>query len=85
MSSVAPKVSPDADEILDRALKLPEAERRYLAEKLRETVNEQEPPADLSPAWREEIARRLERMDRGTAVLHDGEQLLEELLSKYGG
>jgi len=85
MTSAAPKASAAADEILDRALKLPEAERRYLVEKLRETVQDEEPPAELSPAWREEIARRLDRMDRGEAVLHDGDEVLRELMSKYGG
>jgi putative addiction module component (TIGR02574 family) len=85
MSSEAPKASPAANEILDRALRLSEAERRYLVEKLRETVQDEDPPTELSPAWRQEIARRLERMDRGEAVLHDGEQVLRELLSKYKG
>jgi putative addiction module component (TIGR02574 family) len=75
---------PTPEEILETALQLPKEQRLRLAEQLRESVEDEGWPDDLHPAWRDEIARRLDKLDRGEAVLHDGDETLRELLAKYG-
>jgi hypothetical protein len=81
MGTPAKKLSPEAEALFQRARSLPNEEQRDLAERILLHV---EPP-ELSPAWKSEIARRLKSIDDGTAVLHDHDDMMRELLAKYGG
>jgi putative addiction module component (TIGR02574 family) len=71
-----------ARQILEEALTLPEEDRKYLVEALRESIEPLEPHEEVDSAWREEIGRRLESIENGTAVLHDGETVFRELMGK---
>lgn len=53
-----------AQRLLEDALRLPENDRAALAARLIESLEEPEDP-DAQDAWDQEIARRLERLDRG--------------------
>lgn len=53
-----------AKKILDEAMGLPQAERRLLAEALLESTTE-ESEHEIDPAWRDEVLRRIEQVQRG--------------------
>lgn len=76
-------VSPKADDILAKVLRLPESERLELADQILNSVKGPDDEA-LSPEWRVEIASRLQRLRNGTAVLHDWDDVERELLSIVG-
>jgi hypothetical protein len=57
-----------ANEILSVALDLPPELRAFVAERLLERLDAAEGPG-LSPAWREEIRKRLQEIDAGTVKL----------------
>ncbi|MBI5526639.1 MAG: addiction module protein [Deltaproteobacteria bacterium] len=65
-------MSAKAEKIVAEALALPVPVRAYVAEKLIESLDAT-PPDGLSPAWKEEVRRRCEEIDRGTAELRDAE------------
>jgi putative addiction module component (TIGR02574 family) len=71
-----------ARKILERALALPEEDRLYLVEALQESLPS-ESQEEIDAAWKDELARRIQSIDDGTAVLHDGETVLRELMAKY--
>jgi hypothetical protein len=57
------------------------SEREQLIEGLARTLD----PVELSPAWQAEIARRIERIERGDAVIHpDARDVVRKLRNKYG-
>jgi putative addiction module component (TIGR02574 family) len=76
-------VSPKFAELRDEALRLPETERLRLAEELFESVEDGEQLPDLSPAWKAEIVRRVERLKRGEVMPLDGDEVYERLRAKY--
>jgi putative addiction module component (TIGR02574 family) len=51
--------------ILDQVMKLPPAERAQIAYEILETVDEHEGGDGLTQEWREEIARRVDRVLAG--------------------
>ncbi len=55
-----------------------------LALELRESVEAADSPEEIEAAWREEIARRLQSLEDGTAVLVDGEESSRRIRAKYG-
>jgi len=58
------------DKIVSEALGLPPAVRALLAEKLIESLDAAA-DTELSPEWREEVRRRCGEINKGTAQLHD--------------
>lgn len=84
MSSVAPKPSPSAEDLLEQALRLPKDERLKLAEQLCESVEGDASNADVHSAWRSEIVRRARSLMDGSATLIDGEDHVRRLRQKYG-
>ncbi|MCB9658229.1 MAG: addiction module protein [Sandaracinaceae bacterium] len=62
-----------AQKILEDALSLPEDERAALADALNESLS---PKGDLSPAWKAEIARRIEAVEGGESRLIPGDEAL---------
>jgi hypothetical protein len=62
----------DVDRIVSEALDLPPAVRAFVAEKLIESLDIAA-GGELSPAWREEIHRRCQEIDRGAVELRDAE------------
>ena len=67
-------MSANLDKIVSEALSLTPQARAFVAEKLIESLDT-EPEAELSPAWREEIRRRSEEIDRGLVELRDAEDV----------
>ena len=79
MSSPAPKwSSPDAENLLREAQKLPEGDRLRLAAELHATV-----PATLSDEWTEEVVQRAEAVERGELGTVDGAELMARVRAKY--
>jgi putative addiction module component (TIGR02574 family) len=60
------------DKIVSEALELTPQARAYVAEKLIESLD-CTPDMELSPAWREEIRRRCDEVDRGLVELRSAE------------
>ena len=83
MTSAAPK-SPTPEELLEQVLRLPKEQRLRLADRIWKSIEDEGWPADVHPAWKAEIARRLKSIKDGTAVLIDGEEHLRRLRDKYG-
>jgi len=85
MTSGAPK--PIEEQLLEQALQLPKAKRLRLAEQLCESVQAGASdawPADVHPAWKEEITNRVRSLMDGSAVLIDSTDHLRRLRDKYG-
>jgi putative addiction module component (TIGR02574 family) len=70
-------MSPEAENIIEEALRLPRQARALLAEKLLESLDFEE-PFQVSGEWRAEIARRCREIDEGAADLMRGEKVLRE-------
>lgn len=66
-----------AETIVKDAMKLPREERAFVAEKLLESLDFEE-PFTLSPEWQEEILRRCRELDEGKLDLISGEQVIRE-------
>lgn len=73
------------EELLEAALQLPREDRLRIAERLFESAEDESWPDDLHPAWRDEIASRLDKLDSGEAVLHDHGDVMSDLLSTRSG
>lgn len=66
------------EEFTTEALALPAEARAFLAEKLLESLDEQE-DFPLSDAWRKEISRRSREIDEGRIQGIPAEQVFEEI------
>jgi hypothetical protein len=76
-------MSANVDRIVSDALELTPQARAFVAEKLIESLDA-EPAADLSPAWREEIRKRSEEIDRGLVELRDAEDVFARARAALG-
>lgn len=74
-------VTSTAKKILDQALSLPREEREELVGALSNSLE----PVAWSPEWEAELARRVQKIQRGDAVFHDAQNHLDELRAKYHG
>jgi putative addiction module component (TIGR02574 family) len=70
-----------SNEILPAALALSAKERAKLARNLLESLHEAD-EGDLDAAWLEEIDRRAEEVERGTAKLVDWESARNEIAQR---
>lgn len=78
-------VSPKFAQVRADALELAEEERLRLAEELYESVEESDgTPEEIEAAWGEEIADRVEQLERGEAKLVDGKEVFRRIRSEYG-
>jgi len=70
------------DALVQEALELPLDEREILANRLLESIEDQnEEPVSLE--WEAEIARRIEEIDSGKAVLIPAEEVFARMRAKY--
>lgn len=76
-------MSPRASKVLEEALQLPVEERRHLADALHESLHGD--ADDLSPAWKDEIVRRVAAFERGELESVDGEEAFARIRAKYAG
>lgn len=72
----------EAKRILDEAMQLEPATRAFIAEALLEGLDFEE-DFEVSPAWRTEIQRRCDELDRGTATLMESNTVIADLRKKY--
>jgi len=82
MSSPAPKPMPTVEEILETALQLPKEQRLRLAEQLRESADD-EPENEIAAAWSDEIADRVDALDRGELQTVSAREVFERLRAKH--
>jgi len=76
-------MSPKTEKLAADALKLPREQRAFLAEKLLESLDYDE-PFEMSPKWKEEIARRCRELDAGTIELIPGDRVFDEVVKDLG-
>jgi len=75
-------MGPETERVIEKALELPRYARALLAEKLLESLDQDE--VEVTPAWREEIRRRCRELDEGKEELIPGDQGIDELRKKLG-
>ena len=76
-------MSRNAEEVLEAALALPEAERAEVVARLQESIGGFA-DAEIAAAWEAEIADRLKAIDDGSVELIPAEEVHRELRQKYG-
>lgn len=74
-------MSSAAKKVLEAALALPADAREEIIGALSISLD----PVTRTPQWQSEIARRLEKIEKGEAIFHDAEEHLQALRAKYGG
>lgn len=72
----------DAKKILEEAMQLESGSRALIAETLLESLDFEE-DFEISQAWRDEIQRRCEQIDRGEVELIDSDTVMAELRKKH--
>ena len=65
------------DTIMDQVLQLPRESRAFLAEKLLESLDDDD--FEVSPEWMEEIRRRCREIDDGGPDLIPADHVFEEI------
>jgi putative addiction module component (TIGR02574 family) len=70
-------------EVFEAAMNLPRSERAELVSALWESV-ELEFAGELSPKWKAEIQRRIEKVKRGEATLLTDAEFEKQLKERYG-
>lgn len=66
------------EQILDEAMRLPAEQRAIVADRLLGTLGQNE-DFEISPAWREEITRRLAAVDAGEMQTLDADAVFERM------
>jgi putative addiction module component (TIGR02574 family) len=80
-------VSPDLEELKQRALRLSAAEREELAQFLIESLDpvaEDADEAEIERAWLIEVERRVGEIERGEVELILGDEAFARLREKFG-
>lgn len=75
-------MSLNAKRILEEAMQLEPSSRAMIAETLLESLDFEE-GFEISQAWRDEIQRRCEQIDRGEVDLVDSATVMADLRKKY--
>lgn len=81
-------MSPEAERLLEEAMKLPEPERAALAVILEDSLGDGSSEEEIEAAWLVEIRRRMAAVESGEAQLipaEDVERELEEILDRASG
>jgi hypothetical protein len=76
-------MSRTAEEVLEAAMTLSEAERAELAARLQESLGGFETP-EIAAGWEKEIAERIRGIDAGEVELLTEEEVNNRLREKYG-
>lgn len=72
----------NAKKVLEEAMQLEPGSRAMIAETLLESLDFEE-DFEVSQAWREEIQRRCEQIDRGEVELIDSDTVMAELRKNH--
>ena len=70
-------MSPKIEHVMKQALELPSQMRAFIAEKLLESLDFEE-PFELSSGWKEEISRRCRQIDEGEVQLASSDSVFTE-------
>ncbi len=70
-----------SQEILEAALELPEKEREMLVGRLSASLHGGSASKGIEQAWGAEIERRCADLDAGHAVLHDWDEVRDQILA----
>jgi putative addiction module component (TIGR02574 family) len=68
---------PDIERVFELGLLLPECEREQVAQRLLDSLKGSDP--EIERAWRHEVVRRMESVERGEAETIPHEQVMREL------
>jgi putative addiction module component (TIGR02574 family) len=74
-------MSPKIEHVMKQALDLPSQDRAFIAEKLLESLDFEE-PFDISSEWKDEIDRRCRQIDEGQAQLTAGDRVFKEAIKR---
>ena len=77
------QLSPLFSELFEKALKLPEQERRWLADRLIESLANEPADPQVEAAWDKEIKRRVDDIRSGRVQTIPGEQVLREMAEEF--
>ncbi len=67
------------EKLLQDILSLPQSAREALIDALVQSLE----PIEITDAWKQEVLKRIRKIESGQAVLHDAASHLEDLLAKY--
>ena len=70
-------MSSKVEHVMKKALELPSQVRAFIAEKLLESLDFEE-PFDLSSEWKDEIDRRCRQIDEGQVQLTSSDRVFKE-------
>jgi len=73
------QLTPQASDILEKALTLSTRERGVLIDRLIQSLDDAPPEAGVEEAWAEEIKRRVEDVRSGKVEMIPGEEVLRRL------
>lgn len=76
------QMSPQAADVLDKALALSSQERGMVIDRLVESLDEGPPDEGIEEAWDEEIRRRVEEIDAGRAEMIPLEEVRRRIVAK---
>lgn len=76
------QLSPQAADVLDKALALSSQERGMVIDRLVESLDEGPPDEGIEEAWDEEIRRRVEEIDAGRAEMIPLEEVRRRIVAK---
>lgn len=77
------RLTPQASELLEKALTLSSHDRGELAGRLLESLDEGSAEEGVEAAWDAEIAKRVEEVRSGRVKLIAGEQVLREIEQEF--
>lgn len=77
------QMTPQASEILEKALALSTEERGLLIDRLVESLDEGTAEEGVEAAWDEEIKRRIDDIRKGRVKTIPGEQVLCEMAEEF--
>jgi putative addiction module component (TIGR02574 family) len=74
-------VSLEIEHVMKQALELPSQDRAFIAGKLLESLDFEE-PFEVSSEWKDEIERRYRQIDEGQAKLAAGDRVFKEAIKR---
>ena len=74
-------MSPKVKDVVKQALELPSQSRAFIAEKLLESLDYEE-PFEISNEWKKEINKRCREIDKDSVELIEGKEVFKEGLTK---
>ena len=74
-------MSPKIEHVIKQALELPSQVRAFIAEKLLESLDFEE-PFEVSSEWKDEINTRCRQIDEGKVQLMPGDKVFKEAIKR---